>query len=347
MDPVGQTQVTEHDSATADGASRADLGTARHAHTTGHGGVRADPDVVSDLDEVVEFDSITDHGVIQGTPVDTGIGTDLHIMADVYRAELFNLDPPPLMGGKTKTIGANHHTAVQDAALTDRAASGDCDSRGQAGLRTDPDIASEDAVRSNDSAIADLDAGLNHRVGSDKYTHSQPGRRINHRARMHNGKRFGLVKPAPPLRQPSEIVIRIVGDDAGASPGGRLSQRMADDQGTRPGAVHLGEIPDVGHKRQITLCRRRQRSKTMNGRRRIACQLPTQGINDGAQGCGQGDSGLLGVVQSLDHLVGDIELRIDVGSFLYDQVVLLVLRNLLEHAVDLLEHLLQTLIATQ
>src|SRR5690606_723754 len=56
---------------------------------------------------------------------------------------------------------------------------------------------------------------------------------------------------------------------------------------------------------------------------------------------------LLGVVQGLEHLVGDVEPGVDVGGLLHDQVVLLGLGHLLEHAVDLFQYLLQTLIAPQ
>src|SRR3954470_8443886 len=51
-----------------------------------------------------------------------------------------------------------------------------------------------------------------------------------------------------------------------------------------------------------------------------------------------------GGVQRLDHLVGDVVLRVDVDGFLQDQVVLFLLRHLLDHAVGAVEDLLQFLV---
>src|SRR5688500_18712812 len=53
---------------------------------------------------------------------------------------------------------------------------------------------------------------------------------------------------------------------------------------------------------------------------------------------------LAGRVQRPDHLVGDVVLGIDVDGFLQDQVVLLLLRHLLDHAVGAVQHLLQFLV---
>src|SRR5688572_14201998 len=49
-------------------------------------------------------------------------------------------------------------------------------------------------------------------------------------------------------------------------------------------------------------------------------------------------------VQGSDHLVGDVVLGIDVDRFLQDQVVLLLLGDLLHHAVGAVQHLLQFLV---
>ncbi|MDT4869405.1 hypothetical protein FQZ97_1044310 [compost metagenome] len=116
---------------TTHGAVGTDGGAARHPHATGHGRVRPDVHVVADLDQVVELDAVFDHGVIQRTTVDAGVGADLDIVSDAHRAQLLDLDPLAFVRRKTESIGTDHHTRVQHAAFTHAATFAQGDTRVQ------------------------------------------------------------------------------------------------------------------------------------------------------------------------------------------------------------------------
>src|SRR5258708_8168403 len=56
--------------------------------------------------------------------------------------------------------------------------------------------------------------------------------------------------------------------------------------------------------------------------------------------------GRLALIERLDHLVGDVDARARVDGVLEDDVVLLLLGDLADHAVGLLDHLRQLLVAS-
>lgn len=74
----------------AHGTVGTDGGAARNTHTPGHGAVFSHPHVVADLHQVVEFDAVFEHGVGQGSPVDTGVGTNFDVVADHHGPQLLN-----------------------------------------------------------------------------------------------------------------------------------------------------------------------------------------------------------------------------------------------------------------
>ncbi|MCY1377903.1 hypothetical protein D9M69_655000 [compost metagenome] len=75
----------------------------------------------------------------------------------------------------------------------------------------------------------------------------------------------------------------------------------------------------------------------------VALQLTTQGLNNRPQGSRhrQAPSALFGAVQSINHLGSDVELRVDIGRILNDQVVFFSLGDLLERAIGPINHLLK------
>ena len=56
--------------------------------TAGHGRVGADVHVVANLDQVVQLDAVFNHGVVQRTAIDAGVGSDLDIVADAHGARV-------------------------------------------------------------------------------------------------------------------------------------------------------------------------------------------------------------------------------------------------------------------
>jgi len=117
---VRQCQVPQHHSTTADRAMRPNASAACNPNTPGHGRVGTHMDVVTDLDQVVELDTVFNDRVFKCTTVNAGVGTDFDVIANAHGPQLLDLDPLPLVRGKTKAIGANHNPCVHNAAGTDR-----------------------------------------------------------------------------------------------------------------------------------------------------------------------------------------------------------------------------------
>ena len=109
MHAIHQCQVAQYHRTTTDGAMRTNAGAASHTHAARHGRVRTHVDVVTNLNQVVQLHTVFNHRVGNRTSVDTGVGTDLHIIANAHCAELLDLDPALVFRGKTKTISPNHH----------------------------------------------------------------------------------------------------------------------------------------------------------------------------------------------------------------------------------------------
>ena len=50
--------------------------------------MRANDHVVTYLDLIVQFDPILDNRIVNGAPIDAGVGADFHIIADTHAAYL-------------------------------------------------------------------------------------------------------------------------------------------------------------------------------------------------------------------------------------------------------------------
>src|SRR5262245_60461695 len=96
---------TYHRSA-ADHAMLADSRASRDTGAAGHRAMRAYTYVVADLNLIIKLHAFFDHRIVQSPTIDRGIGTNLHIVADVYATNLGNLDPTTLIGRKTETVSA-------------------------------------------------------------------------------------------------------------------------------------------------------------------------------------------------------------------------------------------------
>ena len=129
--------------------------------------------VVSDLDQVVELDTILDHRVFERAAVDAGVGANFHIVANAHRAELFDLFPLARMRRKTKTIGANHHAGVHDAALAHLAALPHRHPTVQDRARADARASFHHAQRADHSVRRDLSLGVDNGRGVDAVAHRQ------------------------------------------------------------------------------------------------------------------------------------------------------------------------------
>src|SRR5687768_7497158 len=118
MHMIGKAQMPQHHSTTTHGAMGADGGTACHSRTTCKGRMPPYPHVVADLHQVVQLDAVFNHRVLQRTPVNAGVGANLHIVADAHSPQLFYFLPAAFMRGETEAIGTDHRTRMHDAALS-------------------------------------------------------------------------------------------------------------------------------------------------------------------------------------------------------------------------------------
>jgi hypothetical protein len=107
------------------------------------------------------------------TSVDTGVGTDLHIVANAHCAELLDLDPALVFRRKTKTISSNHHTRMQNAVLSNMAMRRDSNPRFQAGASTNHSALFHHAQGPNLNAGMHLRAWVHHGAGVYQGTRSE------------------------------------------------------------------------------------------------------------------------------------------------------------------------------
>ena len=78
----------------------------------------AHPHVVPNLNQVVKLDAVFNYRILQRTAVDTGVGANLHIVANLHGTKLFNFFPCVTVRRKTETIGPDDYASVHNAALT-------------------------------------------------------------------------------------------------------------------------------------------------------------------------------------------------------------------------------------
>src|SRR5690606_28477912 len=105
--------------------------------------------VVADLNEVVEFDAFGDHGIVQCTSINTGVGANLHIVTNAHCAQLLDLDPGTLMWSKAKSVSTNDNTGMKGAALSDGATVADRDMGCQSRSSTDRRFCTNDTMCSD------------------------------------------------------------------------------------------------------------------------------------------------------------------------------------------------------
>src|SRR5258708_1618508 len=116
---VGNRQMTGDTDTAADHASLTDRRAARNPHATRDGGMSAYGHVVAYLYLIVQLHPMLHHRVVDGAPVDGGVRTDLHIVADLDAAHLRHLHPSPRIGRETEAVGADHGSDVQNTTLAD------------------------------------------------------------------------------------------------------------------------------------------------------------------------------------------------------------------------------------
>src|ERR1700692_830768 len=153
-DVVGDRQVTGDTDAAADHASLTDRRAPGNSHATRDGAMGPYGHVVADLYLIVQLHAIFHHRVVDGAPIDGGVCTDLHVVADPDAAHLRHLHPSPRVGRETETVGADHGSGVQNTALADPHSGIYVDARDQVRTGADARSALHDAAGADDHALA-------------------------------------------------------------------------------------------------------------------------------------------------------------------------------------------------
>ncbi len=111
--------------------------------------------VMCDLYQVIDFDTALNNGSSKGSAIYSGIGTDLHVIVDLYDSGLGNLGAGPTFNGKTKTIAANDHSSMEENSIPNTASF------------TNRDLRVENAIGTNLSPVTYKDTGKDNRSGTD------------------------------------------------------------------------------------------------------------------------------------------------------------------------------------
>jgi hypothetical protein len=227
----------------------------------------AHPDVVSYLNQIVEFDPVFNHRVVQRAPVNTGVGTNLHIIANAHSPKLFNFFPNTVMWRKAKAIGTNHYAGMDQTA------------------------------HSQDTVFGYGDAGLKFSLGANAGTTlhdtqgTNPGRMmdiglwVDHGARMDSRQalRARMLSFFPELSNPREIEIWIIGQDAGATRNSLGTQLGVHNDTSCLGMCELLLVLGMAKKTQLPHGSCLQRGNAGYFLRWVAMKLTPQGPNNQTQ----------------------------------------------------------------
>src|SRR5690348_4477646 len=239
----------------------ADVGAAGDAGAAGDRGVRANAHVVAHLDLVVELDALFEHRIVDRAAIDRGVGADLDVVADAYGADLRNLDPAALFLGDAEAVGADHGTGMDDDARADRATGIHHHARIKRAVVTDAYALADDAARADRHALAELRAFRDHCSSM-------------HAGLLHHQR---IEK----LREPREIGVRIVGDDARKA---RLRFRLrAEHHGARAGRREFRAVARAGEEADVARARTLERGDLVHARVRVAGYAAAEALHDLAE----------------------------------------------------------------
>ena len=161
--------------------------------------VRAYVHIVCDLNEIIDLHTVFNDGVIQCPPVNTGVSTNLYIIANANSTKLLDFDPASSIIGKTESVGTNNNAGVQQATLTDLTPICNGHARTQHSTATYTSTCTYHTERPY--------------IGTFRHTRS----RINHSCRMNTQRLSPLLLLTPKLRQTCEIDIRVRSHNACAA----------------------------------------------------------------------------------------------------------------------------------
>ena len=140
---------------TANETTLANNGATGNTGTGGNSGIVTNTTIVTNHNLIIDLDPVTNHGIVQGTAVNAGVGTDFHIVPHNDSTNLRNLDPDIAIFGVAKTISTNHHPGMNHHAITDMA------------IMINRDIWVNQCVITNADIITNHHPGMNDRIAAN------------------------------------------------------------------------------------------------------------------------------------------------------------------------------------
>ena len=144
----------KHGSPTDD-ATFPDDGAACNSGTGRNGRMITDTAIVANHDLIIDLHTVANDRVVERTAVDTGIGADFDVVADLDSADLRDLDPGIAVLGIAETISSNDDTRMLDHTVAYMT------------VVIDHDVRVNDCIVANHHIVANHDAGMNHGVASN------------------------------------------------------------------------------------------------------------------------------------------------------------------------------------
>ncbi len=146
--------------------------------------------IMTYLHKIVELTAFPDDGLAESSAVDAGIGSDFDIIVDFHDTGLRNFDVPPVAKLKSKSVRTDYSTAVNDGAISHRAAMHDGDARMQQAVIADTRILTDVGICADGGAAADHGAVFNHCVGLNAHAFAESNIFSDHRGGMDSLRQF-------------------------------------------------------------------------------------------------------------------------------------------------------------
>ncbi len=247
--------------------------------------MRADAHVVADLDLVVQANVLFQHGIVERTAIDGGVGANLAVVADHHATLLRYLDPVAGIHRQPETVGAQHSARVDQHALAQAHADDQGDPRDQLAAGPDDAIVADDAVRADDATLADFGTGADADEGTDMRAGRYPGRGVDHRAGMDARWAGGALFEQ--RRDLGEGRVRVLGDECRARRRLRVIGTQHDNARGRFG--QLRAVAGIGKEGELVAAGAGEGRHAVDGHGAVAMQAQREAL--GERGGGKGGNG--------------------------------------------------------
>src|SRR5207247_2300652 len=142
-----------------------------------------------DVDQVVDLGAASDAGRVQGSAVDSGVGTDLDVIGNLESASLreFLVMSGCLVAHITEAIAPEHGSRMNDHTVAEPGTGIDGDVGIELTIGSDDGVGADRRSRADPGAIADFDILPDDCAPSDHRVFTEPRGGVDHRAGINSG----------------------------------------------------------------------------------------------------------------------------------------------------------------